>query len=347
MEKTMTNKQIKYKKFDSQRRFGVELEVGNEVKKKEVQAAIKTVSELDVYVSGYSLSSNNGYWHVKDDASCGKRGRAGPKGVEIASFIASGIKDIDHISSVAKKLQEVGCKVNQYCGLHIHAEAVDLNILQMASIVAHWIKIEHILSLSLPDNRIGNHYCQYVIDPDSFFSVKNGNVIARNKAYDPQTFWNIICPENISFYNNPERRMNLNLVNFARAKQAATLARGTVELRWPEGTLQDLDIRCWIRLFINFIENCKNRPMPKNLKSCDLREALELLGLHHDESNFFVLSKGLHETKSWFLNRILYFSKMQQRHELYCKKVLIDAYNFLQDMWSPLSRSRKCSKIYA
>jgi len=343
----MTAKQIKYKKFDSQRRFGVELEVGNEVKKKQVQAAIKSVSDLDVYASGYALSNNNRFWHVKDDASCGKRGRSGPKGVEIASFIARGINDINHITQVAKRLQEIGCQVNQYCGLHIHAEAIDLSVEQMASVVAHWIKIEHIVSLSLPDARLNNHYCQYVFDPDSLFTIKNQNVVMRHKRYKAQDFWETVRPENTSFYNNPDRRINLNLVNFARAKQAQTLARGTLELRWPEGTLDPLDIRCWVRLFLHFIETCKNRPMPKDLLSCDLRGALKLMGLHHEDKNFVVLSRGLHETKTWFLNRILNQFKIQEAHEQFCSKVMCDAYNILQDMWNPLKLPKNSAKIYA
>jgi len=339
----MTQRRLKYKKFDSGRRFGVEIEVGSDIKKKEVQQAIKTVSNLQVYVSRYSLTTNNIYWHVKDDSSCGNRGRTGPKGVEIASFIGRGVADINHICEVAAKLKEIGCKVNDFCGLHIHAEVVDLSIKQVATIAAYWMKIENVLSMSLPPRRIRNHFCQFMFDPRSIHLFKEGvesfgQILSRQCRYSPEIFWTVICPKDISFYDNAERRFNLNLVNFVRARKYPASARGTIELRWPEGTLEPLDIRCWIKLFLNFIESCKNKPMPKNLLPCDLKTALEYLGLHHNKKSFFVLSSGIHETKTWFLNRILQMPPSDQLNESVQEEIRLDATSILNDMWSPIKK---------
>ena len=109
-----------YRGFSSSRRFGVEIEMGHEVKKKQVQNLLNEYSFYPTVITRYALSSNNLYWHIKDDATCGIHGRYGPKGVEIASYIGSGIGDIDHISDTAEKLAESGCQVNDNCGLHIH-----------------------------------------------------------------------------------------------------------------------------------------------------------------------------------------------------------------------------------
>ena len=89
----MDGAKITYRKYDIQRRFGVELEIGSEVKKKDIQSLILKNSDHFAYVTRYALSSENSYWHIKDDATCGLKGRKGPKGVEIASYIGKNLSD--------------------------------------------------------------------------------------------------------------------------------------------------------------------------------------------------------------------------------------------------------------
>jgi hypothetical protein len=326
---------LKYKKFDSLRRFGVEIEVGSEVKKKVVQTAIMASSKYDAHVSRYSLSTNNRYWHIKDDATCGIKGRKGPKGVEIASFVGHGINDINHISFIASKLSEIGCRVNENCGLHVHAEVSDLSVEQVSIFMAHWIKLEKIFSLILPMRRNKSEYCKFIFPIDV---EKNENNICRDKFYSPDNLWSMLSPKNLSYYDNDDRRYNLNLVNLVRAIKYNHNNRKTIELRWPEGTLDPRDIRCWVKLFLIFIENCKNKKMPTNLKSCNLKEALDYFGLLNTNNNFSIMSASIQETKTWFLERIIDYNPdaiiFHKDEKLV--KIADEARLILNEMWRPI-----------
>lgn len=315
---------VKYKKFVSQRRFGVELETSNTLTKAKVKSILKVLSERKSKVTKYQLSADSPSWHVKDDATCGPLGRVGPKGVEIASFVGSGIIDLQHIADVAEGLYRTGSRVNDNCGLHIHAEAKDLTTSQVGILIAHWIKIESIIANSLPLRRIGNIYCRSMIKP------MLTPLLYSSLKWHPEDIWEIFKPNNLNYYENEDRRLTLNLVNYARAIQYESQQRKTLELRWPEGTLDGRDIRCWVRLFLGFIDNCKNRNMPFNLRPVGLSDALIYLGLNHEKDSFFILSEGLHDTKTWFLERIILYSQD--------KFLIKDAKKILNLMWSPIKK---------
>jgi hypothetical protein len=90
------------------------------------------------------------------------------------------------------------------------------------------------------------------------------------------------------------------------------------------------DVKNWVRLFLNFVEVCKEREMPKNLLSVGLEETLDILGLGHSDKEFYILSPGLHETKTWFLERIITHSK-----DYAAEFASADAKKLLNLMWEP------------
>lgn len=309
---------VDYKKFSTQRRFGVELEVGSTISKVKVQAAIRSISDRPVVVTKYQPSTENRFWHVKNDATCGPKGRSGPKGVEIASFVGQGISDLVHIGDVAEKLSEIGCKVNNNCGLHIHAEAHDLSKSQVGVLLAYWIKIERCLQFALPERRRENEYCKMLSS-----RILIPKYLPLLTSAD--NFYCLLSPTDLGYYENQDRRVNLNLVNYARASLYGSNIRKTLELRWPEGTLSSVDIKCWTRLFLHFIETCKNRAFPRNFDACNLQEMLKYLGLGHEDKSFTILSEGLFETKTWLLQRFVEHSDEFKR----------EAVDLLDFMWSP------------
>lgn len=319
--------------FQSTRRFGVEIEVGSEIKKNDVKDAIALSTNQQVYVSRYALSNNNKYWHIKDDATCGIKGRKGPKGVEIASFVGSGLADIQQISEVAIVLQKAGCKVNDNCGFHVHVEVCDLSLKQVATLMSIWIKIEKILSMALPTRRINNQHCKFICNPFD----KEKAVLDHYKSYTLDEIWASVSPKNLSYYDNDDRRYNLNLVNLVRSIRDNSNNRRTLELRWPEGTLNPVDIRCWVKLFIMFVDTCKDRIAPENLASYELEQVLECFGLKHDKDCFFIYSDAIHELKTWFLERILqyYLEKDDSVIEMDYGKTVKTAKAILNLMWNP------------
>jgi hypothetical protein len=148
----------------------------------------------------------------------------------------------------------------------------------------------------------------------------------------------MLSPKNLSYYDNDDRRYNLNLVNLVRAIKYNHNNRKTIELRWPEGTLDPRDIRCWVKLFLIFIENCKNKKMPTNLKSCNLKEALDYFGLLNTNNNFSIMSASIQETKTWFLERIIDYNPdaiiFHKDEKLV--KIADEARLILNEMWRPI-----------
>jgi hypothetical protein len=321
----MAYSNVIYQKFDSQRRFGVELEMDEFVKKPKIRSLLKSLSNHGTYTSRYELSGDAHVWHIKDDSTCGSKGKKGPRGIEVASFVAQGTADLKHIAEVADGLSRAGCKVNDNCGMHIHAEAKDLTSSDIAIILAHWIKIEPILSLAMPPSRNNNEYCRFYLDRCKFSETIRKKA---NEQWDALSFLALTTPQNLGYYENEDRRVTLNLVNFSRALYYDSNNRKTIELRWPEGTLNGVDIKCWVRLFLNFIENCKSLKMPKNLLPCDLDEFLRLFGLNHKDENFVILSEALHETKTWLLERFVKYSDNEN--------VFNEAKIILNRMWYPI-----------
>lgn len=333
---------LKYKKFDSPRRFGVEIEM-SAISKVKVNSALKLLSNRNSFTTKYQLTNQNSSWHIKDDSTCGgPLGNFGDKGVEIASYVAKGNKDIAHIANVANGLYKAGCRVNDNCGLHIHAEAKDLTTSQVGVLVAYWIKIQPIIAMSLPFCRVvGNPYCEQLFKKDLDLSLK----------WKADDIWEIFKPKNLNYHENEDRRVSLNLVNYTRAIQFDSSYRKTLELRWPEGTLKGQDIRCWVRLFLNFIDNCKDRPMPLNLQPSSLSDVLTCFSLNHNKKSFFIISKELHDSKTWFLERIIkncdkpnvqWSVKLADEHGhpviSLPAKTVANAKKTLNSMWSPLRK---------
>lgn len=311
---------INYQKFQSKRRFGIELEVGCSVTKPKIKKIIKSISDLDCTVTKYGLTGDDQVWHVKDDASCGPKGNKGPKGVEIASFVGQGLKDLNHMAKITDALKEGGCEVNNNCGFHVHVEAVDLTLSQLGILYSYWLKIESILSLALPSRRIDNIYCKninkglnalyYVNSLDSIVSMKD-----LVKINNPRFILEIFGPSDLSYYENDDRRVNFNTVNFARAEHYGSNHRKTLELRWPEGTLCGQDVKSWVILFLNFVDICKNFSVAKNLKPyARLSDVLTCFGLNHRKiggpekalaNTFRIFDDNLYQTKVWLLKRII------------------------------------------
>jgi hypothetical protein len=277
--------------FEIQRRFGIEIELGEEVSKEIVSNFFSEKSSHASKSDIYRPSCNNDFWHIKDDATCGTRGRQGPKGVEIASYVAKSLFDLQNISSLISMLPNLGCKINKNCGFHVHVDCQDLTKAQVAVITAYWIKIENCLKYSVPLSRRNNRYCA-MLGPK--LKIKT-----LQRFPDAELFYNFCCPKDIGFFENKERKVNFNLVNYARALHFGTSSKKTLELRWPESTLNENDIKNWTILFLNFIENCKDKTLPDSFSESNFYEMLDILGLNSD-------FEEIKKVKIWLLKR---FSK--------------------------------------
>ena len=288
---------VKYKRLNSKRAFGVELEVGNEVPAAKIFKIVDSMTDRRVVLTGWGRSINNSHWHVKSDITCGPFGPPQDRGWEIASFKASGLRDLLHIVEVANALQKEGLKPNNNCALHVHVNIEDFRLDRAAILLAYWLKIENAFQQTVPPHRLSSMHCRPVS------SIKKYD---PEKFYSPQRLWELVRPTNFNVHNNEERRVMLNMVNYTVGLGLGGVFssnRPTAEFRFPEGTLNGNDVFCWVTLFLNFVEQVKNAPMPSTLKPVNLSAFLSILGLENT-GEFLLLDDNLRRAKLWLLNRI-------------------------------------------
>ena len=297
--------ETKYKSFASKRKFGVEFELSNDLDLAALNDILTKASPdklIYKHNSWAQTDNNNEYWHIKRDSTCGPEGKTKQiekYGYEVASYVGRGVKDIIHIGKVAESMKANGACVNKHCGIHIHASADGLETQQVGTIMAYWVKIERTMFQSCPPSRRKNKYCR---------SLRR-RVPVRTEL-TPIQFWEQIRPENLSTHENNDKKVSVNTVGFTAHQQGCYGVKNTLELRMPEASLDKVDVINWIRLYINFIESAKNAKMPLNRQVAGVRGTLQILGLQGVQ-NFLILSSGLHETRLWFLNRIIQYSNMK------------------------------------
>ena len=304
-------RKIAYKEFPSFRRFGVELEVSNNLSKQRIGKVLKkfesnSENSREVIITpgleGWAQTKNNDYWHVKFDRTCGPLGKNLDYGWEIASFIGNGINDINHISRLARELDAAGSEVNLNCGFHVHVEVKDYTTYDMGILLARWMKIEDLLFSICDKSRSNNEYCT---------SIRR--IFRKNWASylkDPEYLWDILRPYDLGDHNNHSKKVTLNTVGFATQLSIKSFSRNTVELRMPECLLDETHVKNWIRLIVNFVDFSKNNPkMPDDFESCySIEEFLVNLGLS-GEKDLFIVDHDLFMTKIWLLKKIISCSK--------------------------------------
>lgn len=295
-----------YKKFNFKRNFGVELEAHPVLDASAITSVIRKNSSRKVITTGWQQTSNNSYWHLKTDSTCGGGEK---RGWEIASFKGSGNKDIVRIAKVAESLKDAGLKCGSDCGFHVHVDISDFSPNQVGILLAWWIKIEKIVLNSVPQHRFNNKHCRLI----------SSKINPKNKKYNALNFWETYKPKNFSFHGNRDKKVTMNLVNYAtslyykenkRKNRFFDLSRKTVEFRFPEGTFSGNDVKNWIRFFILFVENVKDKKMPKDLLTIkSFEEFMFVVGFYKDKQTYFCLSPILENLKIWFFERVVSNSK--------------------------------------
>jgi hypothetical protein len=274
------------------RTFGVELEIGNEVPIANLAQAVRELSYRPVQAtSSWAQTASNNYWHLKFDRTCGRIGLVDnlyvDHGWEIASFIAVGSHDLEHIGSVVERLAEItNCTTNQNCGFHIHCDVADFTPKEMGILLSRWIKIEPMLCQMVPFHRVDNRFCRLL----------SNKRISKNKKYKGEEVWERLKPTRYNPHENNQKKVTLNTVNYAAAlqtemdfKKIAPIpnhlkGRKTVEFRLPEGTLRKEAISSWVYFFVRFVEISKKSRMPTNLKPItNLKSFFKYFGMEKTE----------------------------------------------------------------
>lgn len=295
---------VEYREFNSERFFGVEIEIGDSgLSRNQISNIVSRKTHKRVKAAtGWAESKGNSYWHIKHDSTCGDGGGLGGSsyGWEVASYKASGKKDLFHIAEVVEFLKSEGALVNHNCGFHVHVDVSDFSEDRISALLARWIKIENILFNMVPERRSDSVYCKKWRDSSKFKKLRR---YVHELQTSPDVFWETMRPTDKRIHNNIQKRFSLNLVNYIRNLKS----RKTVELRLPEGTLDGWQVLNWTIMFINFVES--NPDFPSSLDEIEnVDEFLEVMGMGHG-NGFCIYGQDLGQTRSWVLSRIQRFAK--------------------------------------
>lgn len=296
-------KSVEFRKFNCKRSFGLEIEVGNEIPTSIIKRIIQDCSSIPVKSNYYRATINNTYWDVKHDGSCGKKTDKfgiNEGGFEINTFKASSLTELMHICHVTRELKQSGLQINKNCGFHVHVDAHDFTENQMGILISNWLCIERTMLQSVPFTRKRNKYCQ---------KLGSCRFPVRTTFESGEDAWNYYKPGSTKLHDNSDRRLTLNLVNYYRYLKLKNFQRSTVEFRFPEGTLLQNNVKNWTRIFVNFVNKMSHETKcVKSIRNYSVEETLNVLGLGGVTDKFVLLSPGLHESKKWFLKRIIRYA---------------------------------------
>jgi hypothetical protein len=306
------------------RKFGVEFEVGNEKTQQQIEDTIKKCSSREIVVnSSWAQTTNNNYWHVKFDRTCGPIGKVehadgktkyADHGWEVASFVAAGDNDLNHISQVAQSLSAI-CLPNVNCGFHIHCCVSDFTPAELGVLLSRWMKIEGMLCNLMPPHRVDNYFCKL---------ISKSRKIAKSKKYEAEEVWNKLKPNQYSPHENRQKKVTLNTVNVAAALYYESTfhpfdppvylnLKKTVEFRMPEGTLDARAVRSWVKFFIQFIEISKKSKMPVDLSAIkSIKDFFVICGLSHSDVKD---NKELFEAKLFLIERFFLYGDSEVKKQ--------------------------------
>ena len=285
----------------SYRRFGVEIEINTldgSVRRPNTDAGeislgadllahiVHKATGEKVEIQTWDYVHNNKNWIIKHDTSCG---------MEINSPVLKGWTGLNKLIRVVEMIDKSSLNADKRCSLHVHINIADLNKYQLASVIAHYIKCEHVLFDSFPDHRKSNRYCQFLGMSDMFY---------HNLSLDADDLINKI---------SSTKYFSLNTYHFMRGGGFTTNneRRLSVEVRMAEnkGCVDPFFIKNWIRLLLHFFDVTKSLQMPydyiegdpwSGLLWLDTPDVFRLLGFDNDDQ----LSDGLKQVRSWFINRL-------------------------------------------
>lgn len=234
------------------RKFGIEIEArlsnGNDtlgVVRDAVSAA-----GLSVRVSGHG-SENYRFWQVQTDGSL-----PGASSFELVSPPLTGFEDLEKACAA---LATVGAEVPSNAsgtayGLHVHFDATDLTLQQVAAIALAYDSVQSDINAMLPPSRMNNRYCLPLSAVDASRGMSNlVPLFARLAAGEtlPVSSMNTIFGgASASTHYDNHRYRTVNVQRFLRANNPANR---TIEFRNHFGSVDFGKIKNWVVILSTLI----------------------------------------------------------------------------------------------
>lgn len=204
------------------RTFGIELEVYNPRTILLMELIPEIINNLQAVnipcvdnFERYNHNDSNVNWKIVRDYSI-----HGRNGFEIVSPILKGTNGFDQIKKVCKVLNNVGCKVNKSCGLHVHHQAEDISKATIKKFFDSYKNNESLIDSIMPYSRRND--INGMIDSLKYIDFGEWSEIINDDG------------------DGSNRYYKINYQSIVR--------HGTIEFRHHSGTLNPTKIINWIEL---------------------------------------------------------------------------------------------------
>ena len=207
--------------FNRNRTFGIEIEGLSPLTRNDLARSLETFGIRCVH-EGYNHRRRNHWKIVTDGSICEDRGTVG---FELVSPPLRGVEGLEEIRKVCEALQQIGCRVNRSCGLHVHHDASDYTVESFKNLYAIYIRFETAIDELVSESRRGhqNRFCMGFRDTRLLETLKN-----------------VKCMDELLSDVFPSRYVKLNCHSY--------VVHGTIEFRQHQGTMDGEKIANWVVL---------------------------------------------------------------------------------------------------
>lgn len=255
--------------------FGVELE-GLVRSKEELQRKLQEYG-IGSYITGYSHEIRNKQWQLGDDGSVrdtmSSQERSMYQSVEITSPKLFGNDGFKEIETICRAWNEVGSRVNDSCGFHVHVSAYNYTKDDMRRLLLVWTKIENVIYYLVSPSRRNNRFAKLLRKDPEFSSWLMSSEIIHHDRY---------------------KAVNLNAFNNYK----------TVEFRIHQGTTNPEKVIFWVVFCLKLMEKVKAGLKWYHFSDePTVEEVLDKLGINN---------KGLpilKRARAYFIERYAHFSR--------------------------------------
>ena len=196
-------------------------------------------------------------WSCKPDSSCG---------IELCSPVMD-LDGIAQLSYVMDILKASSFMVDERCSFHVHLEFPSTHCDNcLGSILAWWIKCEHVFFDAFPPQRKNNGYCK---------------PIGLTGLFDSD---DVVCGE-VIFKKLSSKHFSVNTFHIFNRRRA------TIEFRLAEGTKDSFFATMWVRTLLRFAERASDAGLPNDYRWISPKDALDFIDLEGD-------------VRDWFLDRL-------------------------------------------
>lgn len=280
-------------------RFGVEIELNsmdsrdfikNPLGRGELPSGIERISRIvsDLgfvcQIQDWQYNHNPSSWSCKPDSSCG---------LELCSPVLDERSRGQLFCVMDAIYGDDSVSVDERCAFHVHIELSDMELSEeSASVLAWWLKCEHVFVDFASPLRKNNHYCRPVGLTDMF------------SADEP------VCHKSLF--------KKLNFKHFsANAFHLFNRRRPTLEFRIGEGTKDSHFADMWTRTLLCFAKAAYAKGMPSDYRWLAPRDVLEFMNLENDLETWFLSRLR----SNWCLGSSECFLPKNRRHA-------VEAYTF-------------------